>query len=579
MAGIQLTGLISGSFDWKSIVDQLIQIDSAPVATLQSEESKNIDRLASFSTLKGKMADLQTSADALKADGLFNARTASSSTTGSGWSMTAANDAVTGNYSIDVTRLATAARLNGSSAISQALSPTDDVSGLTVANMPTANAVSAGVFTVNGSQVTVALTDSLQDVFNKISTATSGLVTASYSAATDKITLASSDASEVVLGAGNDSSNFLSAVRLSNNGTGTLSSSSALGSAALNVPLASARLKGSFGAVDGSGNGAFAVNGVSIAYNINTDSLSTVLSRISSSTAGVTASYDLASDRVVLANRATGDSGVGASDTTGSLLNALGLGSGGTLQHGKNALFSVDGGGTLSSMSNSLSGADHGIVGLTVNVNSLGAQTINVAPATAGMSSAINDFISKFNGVQSYIDTQTQITKTPDGKVSAALLSDNHEVQAWASELRSLAFNQISGLTGTVQRLADMGLDFNSTDSTLQIKDQSKLTTALANQSADVGQFFATAGTGFAVAFDNYLAPKLDISTGALATQMGTLNKANTGIEAQIATLNARLVNQRELLTSSFIAMQNAQSMAQQQQQQLTNMFGQKNSQ
>jgi hypothetical protein len=40
--------------------------------------------------------------------------------------------------------------------------------------------------------------------------------------------------------------------------------------------------------------------------------------------------------------------------------------------------------------------------------------------------------------------------------------------------------------------------------------------------------------------------------------------------------LNARLANQRELLTTSFLAMQNAQSVAQQQQQQFTNMFSQK---
>ncbi len=58
--------------------------------------------------------------------------------------------------------------------------------------------------------------------------------------------------------------------------------------------------------------------------------------------------------------------------------------------------------------------------------------------------------------------------------------------------------------------------------------------------------------------------------------QMDTLNKQNSGIDAQIATLNARLANQRELLTTAFLAMQNAQSVAQQQQQQLTNMFATK---
>lgn len=378
------------------------------------------------------------------------------------------------------------------------------------------------------------------------------------------------------MGASNDNSNFLSAVRLSNNGGTSITSSSTLGSAALSAPLSSSRLRGSFGAVDGSGNGAFSVNGVNIDYNINTDSLSAVLARITASTAGVTASYDLGSDRVVLTNSVTGDSGVGVSDTTGDLLSALGLTSGASLQHGNNALFSVNGGSTLSSTSNTLTEADHGISGLTLTANSETTQTINVAPNTASMNTAIQDFIQKFNALQSFIEGETKITKSADGKVNAALLADNREVQAWATELRSLAFKQVSGLTGTIQRLENLGIDFSTIDSTIRVKDQAKLDTALSNNSADVQAFFGNTISGFGAGFDSYIAPKLLANTGAMATQMGTLNKQNTGIEAQIAVLNARLVSQRQLLTSSFLAMQNAQSLAQQQQTQLTNMFGQK---
>ena len=64
MAGISISGLISGSFDWKSVVDQLIKIESTPIARLQTEESKNIDRLASLSTLQSQMTELQTAAKA-----------------------------------------------------------------------------------------------------------------------------------------------------------------------------------------------------------------------------------------------------------------------------------------------------------------------------------------------------------------------------------------------------------------------------------------------------------------------------------------------------------------------------------
>lgn len=578
MAGISISGLVSGSFDWKSVVDQLIQIESTPVARLQTEESSNIDRLASLSSLQTKMTDLQTASNALGANGLFSSRTASSSTTGSNWTSSADTGAANGSYSIAVSQLATATRRTGTSTVSAGISATDDVSGVTLASMPTAIAVSAGNFTVNGQQVTVALTDSLADVFGKISTATGGKVTAAYSAASDKITFTSGDGSEIVLGASNDSSNFLSALRLSNNGTSSLTSSSTLGSSALSQPLASSRLRTAITAVDGTGAGSFSINGVAIDYNINTDSLSAVLARINASAAGVTASYDSTNDRVVLTNQTTGDVGLGATEAPNGLLDALGLSTASTLTRGKDALFSVNGGPTMTSHSNTLDESVLGIDGLTVTVGSTDTQTVTVKADTSSMNTAIQNFIAKFNDVQSYIDSQTKITKTPDGKVTAALLADNREVQTWASQMRSLAFGQVSGLSGSLQRLSDMGIDFSSSDSTLSVRDQSKLDAALANKGDEVAAFFNSNTTGFVAKFQSFLSTKLTASTGPLAAQMSTINKLNADIDKQIVTLNQRLANQRELLTNAFLSMQNAQSAAQQQQKTLSNFFDQKTS-
>ena len=55
-------------------------------------------------------------------------------------------------------------------------------------------------------------------------------------------------------------------------------------------------------AVNGSGDGSFKLNGVSIAYNVNTDTISSVLTRINDSSAGVTAAYDAVNDRFTLSN-------------------------------------------------------------------------------------------------------------------------------------------------------------------------------------------------------------------------------------------------------------------------------------
>mgnify|MGYP003405623483 CR=1 FL=1 len=86
------------------------------------------------------------------------------------------------------------------------------------------------------------------------------------------------------LGAANDTSNFLSVARLANNNSGSVVSSSSLGTVTANTPLASGRLNASLvgPAIDGAGAGTFTVNGVAIAYNINTDSLTSIINRIRS---------------------------------------------------------------------------------------------------------------------------------------------------------------------------------------------------------------------------------------------------------------------------------------------------------
>jgi flagellar hook-associated protein 2 len=240
MASIQLSGLVSG-FDWKSFIDEVMALNRTPINRLQSEKSTNNSKVSALDNLGTRLNELQTATRALKAEGLFTGRTAASTTTGSTWSTSTTGGTATGAYTFNVTQLATTTRRNGSGDIGLGLSPTNDVSGITLASLPAATAVTAGNFSVNGSQVTIALTDSLQDVFDKISTATGGAVTASYDAGTDRISLASTGA--ITLGAANDTSNFLAVARLANNGTGSVASNTALGSTSQTAPLASARLR------------------------------------------------------------------------------------------------------------------------------------------------------------------------------------------------------------------------------------------------------------------------------------------------------------------------------------------------
>ena len=580
MSSINVSSLTSsayGSFDWQTMVDKLIAADSTPVTTLQTTETTNKSKISSLSTLETDLTNLQTSTKALSDSTLFTSR--STTLSNANWTATAANSAAMGTYSVAVTRLATAAHRVGSGDIASGLNTSDDVSGLTLATLPTATAVTAGAFTVDGKTVSIALTDSLQDVFTKINLATSNKVTASYNHLTDKITLANTnplDTDEIALGAVNDSSNFLQAMHLANNGATSVSSSTSLGAAALSVPLSQARLRTAITAVDPSHNGSFTINGTSISYNLDTDSLSTVLARINASAAGVTAKYDTTNDRVVLTNNSTGDIGLGANEATGGLLGALGLTSGSTLVHGLNAQVSVNGGSVVSSTSNTFDESVLGISGLTLTATSATTESVNVATNSTAIKTSIQNFIDQYNTVQSYIADQTAITIGTDGKVQTALLSDNHDISTWADDLRSRAFATVSGLSGTIKQLSNLGLDFDSSGQ-LSVKDSSTLDAALTNHSSDVAAFFTTATTGFSAKVNSYLDSLLS-ATGGLATANDALVADDNSIETQITALQSALDRERETLTTAFEAMQSAQTLAQSQTQYLNAMYYNKSS-
>jgi flagellar hook-associated protein 2 len=549
------------------LVDQLMQIEAAPVTRMQTEQATNTQKSGALAGLGTKLSSLQSAAQNLKDSSLFTGRTVTSNTTGSNWKLAATAGTAAGTHTIAVSQVATKARRDGATDVTGGLAATSDVAGVTLATMRTASVVTSGTFSVNGQKITLATTDSLKDVFDRIATATGNDVTAAYDPATDKITLTSASNAKIVLGAANDTSNVLAVLKLANNDSASVSSYGTLGSARTGNTLATAGLNAAITAVDGTGAGSFTINGVAINYNVNTDSLNALLKRINSAGAGVTATYDAINDRVQLGNNTTGDVGISLNEAAGGVLGALGLTGGATAVRGQNAQFSVDGGPTLISNSNTLDASALGIPGLSVTVDSQTTQAITVAADTGKMQSNIKAFISAYNGVQSYIDTVTKVTTTA-GQVSTSVLSDNRDIQDWATQLRRMAFDTVGG-AGTIDRLDDLGIDLDQAGQ-MSIKDQDKMNTALADHGADVESFFTSAATGFAAKFDVRLTALTKLDTDS----QERLTKANASIDKQIADLQRHLDQQRTQLTNSFINMESAQSQIKNQGQALTNAFG-----
>ena len=192
---LAISGLASG-FDWQSLVTQLIQVERAPEDALRTDQAALQQKNNAYGSIKTELGILQNRSTALSDASLYDSRLAQSS---DATVATASADvgAAIGSYTFNFTQLATSARQQGAVNVGKPLSGSDDVSGLLLSSAGFTTGVTAGTFTVNGKQVVVAATDTLGQLFGKISDATGGDVTAAYNSGTDTIRL-SSTAGEIV---------------------------------------------------------------------------------------------------------------------------------------------------------------------------------------------------------------------------------------------------------------------------------------------------------------------------------------------------------------------------------------------
>ena len=570
-SGIQLAGLSSG-VDWTTLITQIIDADRTPETAMQAEQATNTSKINAFSSLNTQLTSLQSAMTALQDSSLFTSHGTSLSNSSLGWSATAGTGTPNGSYNVAVTQLASAASVQGANNVGRGLSTTSDVSGLTLGTLPTATAVTAGNFQVNGATVSVSLTDSMQDVFDKISAATSGAVTASYDPTSDKVTMQSSNGSPVVLGASNDTSNFLSVLKLSNNGGTSVSSAGDLGATQLNKPLSQAHLLAAIGNTDSSGNGTFQINGVAISFNVNSDSMQSVLSRINGLRRPVSpprTTPRTTGSRSPIKPPAT--SVFSTSETSGGLLAAMGVSSasGATTISGTDALYSVNGGASTVSHSNTLTDPS----GLSVTASSVGTQTVNVSSDTTAATTAINNFLSQYNALQNSLASDTKITVGANGTVTNAVFGSNHDVGQLSTNLRSLAFSAVPGLNGgTAERLQSIGIDFVSGTSTLTIKDPTALANALANNGADVANLFQNSTSGLATQLNTFITNTTG-TNGLISSQTAALNARNTSITNSIAALERKLSAEQDSLTAEFTQMEDIEATTKSQAATLTGSF------
>ena len=568
-----LSGLASG-FDWRTLVNQLADVERSPQKRLRAEQGTLFNRNNAFGSIKTQLSVLKNRTDNLSSNDVLQARkaTVSDSTI---LSATASAGTASGTYAFNVTQLATASKTAGTLGVGANLYSSTNVSSGTLASKGFNPPISAGTITVDGKQITIDPTvDTLKDVFDRIDAATTSNIKGSYDATTDTITLKrlGGGGASLVVGSATDTSNFLSVARLSNNGTNELVSASSLGSVTPANALSSANFQTTV-SDGGAGTGEFKINGVSIAFNASSDSVQNLIDRINASAAGVSMSYDRVNDQFTLTNKVTGNLGVAVEDVTGNFLAAAGLVTGSSFIAGNDALFTINGGSVLNSHSNSLTEETTGIDGVSIALLKTGTSTLSLASDTSAIKGAIKNFIEDYNRAQSTIDSLTSSSTDSAGKVTRSTLAGDTDANEIASKLRAISYNQATGLTGTLNSLAKIGIDTTGDSDQLTLGDETALDDAIANHLSELKTLFNDPDKGIATQLNAYL-EKMIGDDGAVITKQDALTKQSSEIDIQVTDLEKRVQSNRQRLIDSFVQMETAQQTINQQLKFLQQRFG-----
>ncbi len=552
---VSFGGLVSG-LNVQQIVQALLTANQAPILQLQSQQAHEQAKLAAWQDISTKLQSLQAAADTLGLQGTVSAKQVSfAGPSGTFASATATPTAATGIFQLQIDHLATSTKVVSTTGVGRAIVGTDIATNSSKLSTPvTKGTFSIGVTdpvtsNVTYHQISVALGEDFNSILADINTQTGGAVSGAIVG--NAIQLTSNNGQPIALGSGGDKSNFLSAVKLLGQPSATtMTSSGPVGVANAGVALDQSNVNG---LATGTTTGSINVNGVTITYNSSTDSLNTVLNRINSSAAGVTATYDPNSDTVSFTSSKTGNIDISASDGTGNLLSSLNMLAPAAHQLGTSAKYEVNGGPAQFSLSNTVKNLVPGVTVTLQAVTPAGSPlTGSVSMDTSVGTKAIQDFLTAYNGVADLIAKDTAYN--PQTKVAGIFLGEStlSAIQQQLDEGLFISHGVTKGLTPPFTDLSTIGLSTGPVGSkpgtTLDLQfDADKFQAALTTNPVAVTNLVNTVFGQLSKSLFNVIKP-----FGPIDNAIRTEDHQILDYQHEIDDQTQRLQSQEQLLNSEF---------------------------
>jgi flagellar hook-associated protein 2 len=174
------------------------------------------------------------------------------------------------------------------------------------------------------------------------------------------------------------------------------------------------------------------------------------------------------------------------------------------------------------------------------------AATVHIGVSTDSslITTKVNDFISAYNDIVSFLNDQ----RASAAKGDATSIGREPLLRQLKSRLRTELLAAHG--SGIWTRLSEIGVEFTTTG-TLSL-DESRLGDAVASDAAGVRQLFAGTGGVFPAVGD--LLDTYSSSSGLISTMKTRLAAQVASMNSQIASMQARLALQRETLQREFAA-------------------------
>lgn len=173
------------------------------------------------------------------------------------------------------------------------------------------------------------------------------------------------------------------------------------------------------------------------------------------------------------------------------------------------------------------------------------------------VSGKIKDFVDGLNGVLSFLQSQSKVTKTTD---TSKTLGGESVIRTVESRMRALIQNPQMGVGGPIRTLGQLGIQFNR-NGTLDF-DQKKFNSVLATQAEAVQKFFAGDGlsTGFIASLRREVANLTSPNFGPIANRSRGLQSQVDQIDQRIAQKERELSKKEDMLRNKFARLEETMS-------------------